>query len=448
MEQKKKSILPIKRKFSITEKIIDFFETRKEIKFWSNMQSDNPEYREKAIKIWNKMRDDRKIKFIIAYTKLVSSVREGDAKTLIGNPFYSEQFETKLMDELWKNSSYTVQRQSLDLRVPVIPRRPYLVYGNSRVAYRNWKYTDLRLQKEILEQLINCESTDMTLRWRSGILALSKWNENYYIYEYKSRRILELINDTNPDVLLEMCDGIMQFLNGEFVTDEILEEFAQKLPENVKKQKVDTTFDYSVRDYRLFAEKWEGLSYEEKIAKLKGIFSTSISEYTSGTKDTNIIRRMYPYYYKVEDKEKNIIGTSFISYDYKVIQRIISDIRGDDLDKYLCNIIEQKKDNPFTIYHIWSSLDRRAQIKYYDQVMQLLEEYPKSQYGLWCATQTNSENQRKKQEAALSQIQTIEDIQSLKGNMRFLIKGVSENKQSTKKINKDVQRKPTIEERD
>lgn len=453
--KKSNSELPIKKDSGIIERIKEFFEKKRSIRFYKYAQGNTQKDREKALKEWIKMSDNSKIEFIMSYTT-TAWMRAYDiaAGNFPNYEFYRKEFSEQLIEDLWKSSNYNVQEQTFYNEQPINYSISHTININTQVVDRNWKHTDPKLQKEILEKIINAERTDGTLMWRAGIYGGSALNKDYTAYMHKFRNILDKIEETNLTVLLEMYDSIMQFLDNEYVTNEMLKEFAQKLPENVKREKVDTTFDYAVRDDKLFAEKWKNLSYEEKIASLKDIFSNSIYEHTLRTRpgeETSIIRRMYPCYYRVLDEKHPLVGESLISYDPKVIKRIIGDMRGYDLDKYLCDIMGQKKANPFTIYCIWDSLDRRAQIKYYDQVMDILEECPESQYKLWIATKANSKNQRKKQEIALPQIQTIEGIQAIKGRMRFLIKGVSGDGQSGKKINQDVKSEelmPTTEGRD
>lgn len=440
--KQKNGELPIKKDVSVIERIKDFFERKRSIRFYKYAQGNTEKDREKALKYWRKMSDNSKIGFIMGYTT-TAWVRAYDIKLgkFPNYEFYKKEFAEQLIDDLWRNSNYNVQKQTSYKELPINSRIHHRININSYVVDRNWKYTDPKLQKEILEKIINAKRTDGTIAWRAGIYGDWGYGREYTAYMFKYGTILDKIEETNPDVLLEISDSIMGFLNNEYVTNEMLKEFAEKLPENFKREKVDNTFDYVVRDDKLFEEKWKTLSYEEKIASLKDIFSNSIYEDTLRTRpggETSIIRRMYPCYYRVWDEQFSLVGEGLISYDPKVIKRIIGDIRGYDLDKYLCDIMGQKKSNPFTIYCIWDSLDRRAQIKYYDQVMTVLEECPESQYELWIATHANSKNQRKKQELALSQIRTIEDVSVLKRKMRFLIKGVSEGEQNGKKIHQDA----------
>ena len=132
-----------------------------------------------------------------------------------------------------------------------------------------------------------------------------------------------------------------------------MKEFATKISENIKNEKVDTTFDYTVRDDNLFAQKREKLSYSEKIDALGEIFQESIFEREtirfSESSDTNLVRKMYPHYNYYPLGNSEFMRWATVSYDPKVIKRIISSLRGDDIEKHVMSIINAKIDNPYTI---------------------------------------------------------------------------------------------------
>ena len=315
----------------------------------------------------------------------------------------------------------------------------YTVNINWHVVWRNIGSTDPRLQKQFLEELLNGDESDSTfLCTMENVTSDTEgWTRLILSREgradlFRARVILKYMEQIDSALLLEMFDSILKVFDGTTWDNEMVKKFVSKIPKNIKAEKIDTTFDYAVRDDNLFAKKWEGLSYSEQIGALRHILQECIFEQElidfREERETNLVRKMYPDYKYVSAANEKLMRKAVISYDPKVIKRIMGTLRGDDIEKYLMKIIEMKEAAPYTIYYIWNSLDKRVQAKYYDQVMAMLEGEPKTQYQLWIATRTNSQNQRKKLVSIIERIEEIGDMEKLKSEMRFLVKRVSKDK--------------------
>ena len=449
MKENKKSQGLVKKRKSLSDIIQDFFEKIKTEKFYKYARGNNPEDREKALKQWSRLSEENQISFLRYYIILNYKGTGWDVVTGERSykdhhfPYKIKEFQRILIDDLWKKSSYNVQNGANnnmgELDIPAGVRND-TINTTWFVIERNFKFTAPELQKKTIQELINASELDEdpTFAWIIHLRIGRHGRTETMEYEAKCRIILGMIEDMDSTVLSEMFDSIMQLLGsthiGYIESENIARKFAEKIPESIKAEKIDTTFDYAVRDDKLFALKWEGLSYAEKIEALGKIFQESIFEKRlekfkefKKYEDPSIIRRMYPAYYTVSHDNEELIERAKISYDPKVIKRIIGSLRGDDIEKHVMSIINMKVDNSYTIYYIWSSLDRRIQEKLYDQVMGILEGKPVSQYALWYATRNNSRNQKKKLDIALSKIQTLEDVEKMKSWMRFLLKGISKD---------------------
>lgn len=444
-------------KKSIASRVKDFLEGRKTKKFYKYAGGYNPEDREKALKQWTRLSEENQISFLKYYTTISYYQSGGDIvsnenASRYGFSVWVEKFQEKLIDDLWRNSDYNVQKSVAynkgNMRIP--HWNHYVVNINWGVVWRNIRFTDSRLQKQFVEELINGNELDSDSTFLCQMENWTTDTEEWTLYRltrearanlFRARVILWRMEEIDSELLLEKFDDILKAFKGTILDDKTVKEFVDKIPENIRNQKIYTTFDYTVRDDNLFAQKWEKLSYSEKIEALRNIFKECIFEgeeiCSPELTDTNLVRRMYPDY-RVDDSLKNsrMMRMATVSYDSKVIKRIIGSLRGDDIEKYVISIIKEKIDNPYTIYYIWGSLDRRVQEKLYDQVMGIIEGKPKSQYALWCAIRNNSGNQKKKLNSVLSEIQWPEDVEKKKSWIRYLVKGVEKNGEKQETITK------------
>lgn len=452
----KESNLPTKKKFNIRDKIRKYISNRRHSKFYKHLHRDTPEDRAKALKVWEMLSDEEKIRIIMSYNEEAffkgHTIRLGFENT--GEfPIYSTEFINQILDDLWKNSNSNVQKNTYfnQQSFPLLEGRKF--NANREMVERNWKFTHPDVQKEIFGKLIEPDwaSADIVLThiitWLHATGAPK--DMEMYLFEFKMNWFFNQMEGFHPEALPDAYDGIMQYLNkinmgskdgwrGGSDETEILKRFVQQMPEDIKAAKIDTTFDYSVREDALFSQNWNKLSYSDKMGVIRDIFSRSIFEYheedNQEMEDTNLIRRLYPdCYNRFKNGRKSFVGTSVIAYDPRVITRMIRDMRGDDLDKHLCAIINQHKANPLTVMHIWKSLDRSVQIRYYDQVMAILDKHPISQYQLWEGINVNSDNQYKQALPVFDAIQSVEDVISARGSMEFIQKRGSRYKSPREK---------------
>lgn len=439
------------KRYSVSTRIKNFFEKRKTEKFYKYARGNTPEDREKALKQWTRLSEENQISFLKYYTTISYYQSGGDIvlnenANRYGFSVWGKKFQEKLIDDLWRNSDYNVQKSvAYNKGNMSIPRwKHHVVNINWGVVWRNIGFTDSRLQKQFLEELINGNELDSDSTFLCQMENWTTDTEGWTLYRltrearanlFRARVILWRIEEIDSELLLEKFDDILKVFKGTILNKKTVKEFVDKIPENIRNQKIYTTFDYTVRDDNLFAQKWEKLSYSEKIEALRNIFQECIFEgeeiSSPELTDTNLVRRMYPDY-RVDDSLKNsrMMRMATVSYDSKVIKRIIGSLRGDDIEKYVISIIKEKIDNPYTIYYIWGSLDRRVQEKLYDQVMGIIEGKPKSQYALWCAIRNNSGNQKKKLNSVLSEIQWPEDVKKKKSWIRYLVKGVQKDEKN------------------
>lgn len=368
----------------------------------------------KRLKYWDKMSDEDKIKFIMEYTTNENEIMHSWKRNYIHVydelKTYDEKFFNSLMKDLWKNSNYNVQSNTYENYQNIV--NDIVININDYIADRNWEFTNPKLQQEIMLKIINMQLNDSNMNWKYG---------SYYTddrkNECKCEEIIGKLNGMNETSLLEIYDKIENFIS-EYADKEQKKEFIERLPEEVRNEKIYNSIEYSLRDVKLFSKKWETLTYEEKLLEFKNIFFKYTKEYMSGSeaindRDKSIIETAYPKFFSVQDDKNPFSKNSYINFSVEIIKKAVNGIGYEDLDKLVYRIIEEKKNSPITLYFVWEALDRKSQIKYYDKVMEILADKPESRFEIWHSSKVDSNNKDKKIQSTLFQIKTEEDIKKI-----------------------------------
>ena len=438
-ENERKDLIVSNQKFNISEFIKRMIQSRNYNKFRKNVINDaikhlysNP----KTLKYWNKMSDEDKIQYIMEYTtdKNIfdqSEYRKYGNPPIYGDIIYREEFFDTLISNLWKNSNHNVQSNTYVNYQNIV--NDVIININAYIFDENWKYTNPKLQQEIILKIINMQTRSIsldssnidavTLYWKYGKKDMTDVERN----ECKCEAIIDKLNEMNEISLLEIYDKVEDFISNN-ANEEQMREFIGELPENIRKEKVYNSVEYLLRDGKKFETKWETLSYEEKLSEFKNIFSKYTKEYSSSFELTNdrnksIIDNIYPKYFIGKDKKNSMSKETYLNFNPDALKIAFKGIKSEDLDKLIYGIIEEKKNSPIILYSIWSALDRSSQKKYYDRTMQILKDKPECKLEIWNSSKVDSNNKDKKILKALSEIKTEEDLKKYEKNMREMIRG-------------------------
>ena len=438
-ENERKDLVVSNQKFNISEIIKKIMQARNYSKFKKTIINDAIKYltcNPKRIKYWAKMSDDDKIKFIMEYTtgKNIfdhSEHRKYNTATNEEDRIYCEKLFDALISDLWKNSNYNVQSKTFENYQNII--NDIVININSYIVDRNWRFTNPKLQQEIILKIINMQTSYMnidnnnlegvTYAWKNGTTYMTESQKN----ECKCEDIISKLNCMNAESLFEIYGTVENFMQ-KYANEEQLREFIGELPDEVRKEKIYNSVEYSLRDPELFRKKWDMLSYEEKLSEFKKIFSKYTKEYSSRSetindKDRSVIDTVYPKFFSVQNEKNCFFKESYLNFNPKVLKNIFKDINSEDLDKLIYGIMQGKKNSPITLYCIWDALDKKSQIKYYDKVMEILKDKPECKLEIWNSSKVDSNNKRKNIQIFLSQIQTEDDIKKYERTIREMVRG-------------------------
>ena len=453
-DNERKDLVVKNEKFNISNFINQFTQKRNYSKFKKCLIEDAVKYLTgdpRLVKHWNKMSDEDKINFIMKYTtgrnKFINSEhRKYNTVVNREDRIYIESFFYPLIYELLKNCNYNVQSNICINYQEIV--NDIKININAYIIDLNWENINPKLQQEILKRVMNIpldkmniDSKDIdgaTFAWIYGTSYMSDWQKD----ECKSEYIIQKIGNMDKKALIEIYDEVQEFIKNH-AKEEQIREFIGELPDEIRKEKIYGSVEYCLRDEKLFKEKWNSLSYDEKLSEFKNIFYKYTKEYKNrqdalNDKNKSVIDIVYPKIYSIEEEKIPFSKKAYFNFQPNIINFILNDIRSEDLDKYICGIVESKKNDPITLHCIWSSLNKKLQDRYYNSVIEILKDEPESKFEIWNTSKFDSNNKKKKAQNILTKIRLEDDLKKVEKQMRLLIKGEERKGKGKRKEKKEI----------